>query len=408
MWARDWLQEHGMPDPKAEPWRYTPLGDIIGAFSATSVEPPPESKSESIDPAALDLIVGRHGSPRLVFVDGRHAPELSDADRPAGLWVGPLADAPDPRGVASWSVPGPDGPEPSDGFSVLNAAAEHDTAVVLVSPDTAVESPIHLVHLRRAGDDLATHPATVIDVGPGASCRVVESYVSIQGGISNAATQIRIGADARLAHVRLQAEAADTIHVGNTEIYQQEGSTLESTSLSLGAHIARNALTVRFAGPGATADLNGLSLLGNTQRHDTVITVDHAVPNCTSTQRFHVVVDDHGHSSFSGHVIVQHGADGTDASQSNRNLLLSRTTQADTRPWLEIFADDVRCNHGATVGRLDDDALFYLRSRGVPAAKAAAMLVVAFATEIIEGLAPASLHEVLDSAIAALDPGGER
>jgi Fe-S cluster assembly protein SufD len=167
-----------------------------------------------------------------------------------------------------------------------------------------------------------------------------------------------------------------------------------------GADIARSALDVGFGGPEGRAELDGLYLPAGRQRHDHVVTVDHAASRCTSTQRFHGIVDDHARGSFSGHVIVRPGTVATDADQVNRNLVLRPTAQADTRPWLEILADDVRCTHGATVGRLDDEALFYLRSRGIPLAESRAMLVAAFAAAVVDDLTPERLRQRLAAELA--------
>ena len=221
--------------------------------------------------------------------------------------------------------------------------------------------------------------------------------------ITNASTRVVAGAGSTITHHRIQDEAVAAIHVGRTAIDQGSGSTVRATSVMTGGRIARSAIDIRFTGAGARADLDGLYLPRGDQRHDNVITVDHGASQCSSTQRFTGIVDDHGRGSFSGHVLVRAGTTGTDAHQSNRNLVLAPTAQADTRPWLEILADDVRCTHGATVGRLDDDALFYLRSRGIPLEQARAMLVAAFAAEIIDAITPATLR---DRVAATLGAGG--
>jgi Fe-S cluster assembly protein SufD len=199
----------------------------------------------------------------------------------------------------------------------------------------------------------------------------------------------------------MQSEAPDAIHVGRTAIEQGADSSVRVASIMTGALIARSAIGVRLTGPEARSDLSGLYLPRGHQRHDNVITVDHAASRCTSTQQFRGIVDDHGRGSFSGHVLVRPGTIGTDARQSNRNLVLAPTAQVDTRPWLEILADDVRCTHGATVGRLDEEALFYLRSRGIPVDRSRAMLVAAFAAEVIDAITPASLRDRVAAAFAA-------
>jgi Fe-S cluster assembly protein SufD len=332
-------------------------------------------------------------------VNGVFAPGLSDQGaRPAGLWAGRLVDIPAGRASATRLL---DADPPADGFHALNRAAGRDAIVILVDPATDLTDPVHVVHIATPSGAMGvSHPHTIIDAGDGTRLEVIETFCGLAGtAVTNASTTIGIGRDAELWHRRVQVEPAGAAHVGHTRVDQSTGSHLRSTSLSLGADHARYALDVHLHGPSTRTDLDGLSLPTGEQRHDTSITIDHAAPDGTSTQRFRGVVADRARSSFSGHVTVRPGAAGTDASQSTRNLLLSPTAQADARPWLEIFADDVRCTHGATVGRLDDDALFYLRSRGIPVDVGRAMLVGAFVREITDTIAPASLRDHVTACI---------
>lgn len=422
-WSRQWIESNGLPDPKSEPWRYTPLREMTEVLRRSE---PASAPASAVGRSTLDAASMRYGAVRLVFVDGRYSPELSDSPDepevvpplPPGARVGALSAlvGPGDSGVVEllgrWASPLPSDLGPDDGFRVLNAAGAQDPAVVMISPGVAVGSPIHIVHLRSGGHPNAasdgislSQPATLIDVGAGASCRVIESHVSLGAGFTNALTRIRVGVDAHLHHVRVQDEHRDATHMGDTVLEAHRGSYLESTSLSLGAELARNGLDVALCGEGATAELSGLSLLTGTQHCDTVLKVDHRVPKCTSSQDFRSIVDDRARASFCGHVLVDHGAAGTDSSQSNHNLLLSGTAKADTRPWLEILADDVKCTHGATVGRLDEDAMFYMLSRAIPREKAESMLIGAFAAQVIDDIDPPRLREALYARIDALDQG---
>jgi Fe-S cluster assembly protein SufD len=353
--------------------------------------------------ALVDGRAGDHGGGRLVLVNGVHVPALSDPVTSAGVVWG-----------AAGAVGGPDATEDParyDGFQALNGLATTDTAVVLVEDEVRIDAPIHLVHVTApvSGPALA-QPRTRIHLGRGSALTVIESYVGLRGddssAVTNATTTITLEPGATLVHQRVQDAAPTAVHVGHTRVRLGAGSHLRSTSVHLGADIGRHALDVTLAEPGARADLAGLYLPTAGERHDTVVTVDHAASGGTSTQRFKGVIGDDGRGSFSGHVIVRPGTTATDARQSNRNLLLGRTAQADTRPWLEIFADDVRCSHGATVGRLDDDALFYLRSRGIALDEARALLVAAFADEITSLIEPASLRAQVQAAVAARIGGG--
>jgi Fe-S cluster assembly protein SufD len=248
----------------------------------------------------------------------------------------------------------------------------------------------------------ANHPRTVVVVGAGSRVEIIETFVGLPGpSITNASTRLVAGADSQVTYHRVQDERANSIHVCRVGIDQSDRSTVRATSIMTGGRIARCAIDVHFNGADARADIDGLYLPGGRQRHDNVVTVDHRESRCTSTQRFVGIIDDHGRGSFSGHVLVRPGTAGTDAHQSNRNLVLQPTAQADTRPWLEILADDVRCTHGATVGRLDEEALFYLRSRGIPVDQGRAILVAAFAAEIIDTITPAALRDRVAHSFAA-------
>jgi Fe-S cluster assembly protein SufD len=248
-----------------------------------------------------------------------------------------------------------------------------------------------------------SHPHTVIDVAAGSRLTVIETYAGLSGrSLTNAATAIAVGPGAELTHYKIQNEAAECIHVAHTAITQSTGSDVRSCTIMLGADIARNAVDVVLGGTDATLEVDGLYLPTARQRHDNVVTVEHAASSCTSRQLFKGVVDDHARGSFSGRIIVGPDTVATDAGQTSRSLLLQPTAEADSRPWLEIFADDVKCTHGATVGRLDDEAMFYMRSRGIAERDARAMLIGAFVNEIIEGARPETLRTYLETATARL------
>ncbi len=385
--VRDWFDAHGLPSNREEAWRYTAVDDIAAALGRATPAP---SGGRAVTRADVDDLAGDHGGPRVVFVNGALDAGLSDT---GGL----------PRGVRFGSgAPRTSDDDPPDGFDALNQLAATDEASVLVDAGVRVDEPLHVVHLAVPGDGVsAVHPRTAVRAGPRSRVAVIETYVGLGGDVvTNASTRIEAGHAADVTHHRVQAEPRDALHVGRTRVEQAADSHVRATSVMVGASIARSAVEVRLAEPGARVDLRGLYLPTGHQRHDNVVTVDHAAPHGTSTQLYKGVIDDHGRGSFTGHVIVRPGADGTDASQSNRNLVLRPTAQVDTRPWLEILADDVRCAHGATVGRLDDDALFYLRSRGIPLAQSRALLVAAFVAELTDDITPPSLRELVAATFA--------
>jgi Fe-S cluster assembly protein SufD len=392
------LDARSFPSAREEAWRYTPVDEIVARLNAaTPSTPMPTSMSMGLTRSVVDALAGDHGGLRLVFVNGAHAVELSDRALPTtGLWCGRLADvAPafEADRLAAIDVV-------SDGFQALNRAAGRDAAVVLVDDGARVDDVVHIVHLSVPGDSpAASHPRTIVAAGDGSRVTVIETFCGLPGAaVTNASSAVRVGRDATVTYHRVQLEARDATHIGHARVDQGVGSRLRATSVMLGADIARAAIDVHLDGADARADLAGLYVLAGHQHHDTVVTVDHAAARGTSTQLFKGVMDDHARGSFSGHVVVRGDTVGTDADQSNHNLLLSPTAQADTRPWLEIFADEVRCVHGATVGRLDDDALFYLRSRGVPLAAARAMLIEAFGREVLDTIEPTSLRDHLVAA----------
>ena len=384
--ARAWLGTHGFPGKRDEAWRTTPVEEIL-AVLARAVPPPPSP--EPLDRSLIDELAGNHGGRRLVFVNGVHDPDLSDAGPlPAGFYVGCLTGAP------AWAVPPAASVDPVDGFDALNRLAGRDAAVVAIPRGARLDAPVHVVHLATPGRGTTLcHPRTVVHAAATSRVSVIETYTGLPGrSLTNASATVVAGPGAGVTYQRVQSEAADAIHLGRTIIGQAAGSDVRVISVMTGAAVARFAADVTLSGTEARLALDGLYLPRGRQRHDQVISVDHAASRCRSTQRFKGIVDDQAYGSFVGRIIVRPGTVASDASQFNHSLLLRRSAQADTRPWLEIFADEVRCTHGATVGRLDEGALFYLRSRGVSLPEARAMLVAAFADEVTEGLRPATLR----------------
>lgn len=361
----------GLPTGANERWKYTPVNELVSALSAAVLAAPAKATRAAVDEVAGDL-----GCPRVVFVNGYYAEDLSDGALP-------------------------------DGFDGARSAL--DSGLLVVEAGARITAPLHVVHLSTAGDTRSvSQPRTSIRVGARSNVAFVETYCGLPGPtFTDASTTLRVGPGAEVIHVRVQAESPEADHVGRTVVDQGEGSKARLTSVMIGADIARHETAVRLDA-GARADLDGVSMPSRHQRHDNVVIVDHAASHATSTQQFRAAIDDHARSSFSGHVIVRGGTVGNDAQQTSRSLLLSRAAEADTRPWLEILADDVRCTHGATVGRLDERALFYLRSRGIALADSRAILVAAFVAEIIDTIEPASLRARLAARCALPMVGGHR
>jgi Fe-S cluster assembly protein SufD len=288
-------------------------------------------------------------------------------------------------------------PETADAMSALNMAMFRDGYLLEVAPGVRLAEPLEITHTNAGG---SAHLRGLVLLGEGAEATLVERFAG--PGWTNAVSHIALAPGARLRHAKLQQQAADAVHLAATTVTLGEGADHESVILALGAAVSREALTAVLAGEGAKFSLRGAYLLGGKQEASFVPEVQHLARHCTSHQLVKGVLGGEAHGVFLGHIGVPEGADGTDARQTNRNILLSPRARVDTRPRLEILADDVKCSHGATVGDLDDAALFYLQSRGLPVHVARLMLIEAFAAEIVEeaGLAE-SLRAVLHGALTA-------
>ncbi|HVX18136.1 MAG TPA: Fe-S cluster assembly protein SufD [Acidimicrobiales bacterium] len=401
--VRAWLGVNSMPTRHDEAWKYTPLKRLEEHDAEQQADP-----VAAPDRGVIDELAGSHGSVRLVFVNGRFSAAASDvaAEPSSGVVVGALSTLAADGSPAARSVEQQVAARRSsrfDGYQALNTLYSPDAAVVWLAEGATLEGPVHIVHLSLPGSaPSASHPLTFVCAAPRSTLQVVETYAGLPGfGLVNARTSLAVSSGANVTYERVQSEAADTVHVGHTGAVLARDANLRTSSLQLGGDLARAALDVVLAGEGAHADLSGLYLPDGVQHLDNVVTVDHAASRTTSRQLYKGVIDDAGHGCFTGHVIVQAGTAAVDAAQTNRSLLLSRTAQTDTRPWLEILADDVRCSHGATVGRLDEESLFYLRARGIPEATARAVLVGAFAGEVLDTIAVESLRNQLAHEIAA-------
>ncbi len=279
-----------------------------------------------------------------------------------------------------------------------------DGAFVYVSRNAALEQPLHVVHVATpAADPIVSQPRTLIVLDEGASAVVVESFVAAGDGVylTNAVTEAAVGANAQLDYVKLQRESEQAFHIASLHVRQERASRFRSHSISLGAELSRNDIFAVLAAEGAECLLNGLFLTGGRQHVDNQTTIDHAKPHGTSRELYKGILGGRSRGVFNGKIIVRPDAQKTDARQSNRNLLLSDRAEIDTKPNLEIHADDVRCTHGSTIGHLDEDALFYLQSRGIPERASRRLLTRAFAAEIVDTLPTApvreGVHELVDA-----------
>ncbi|MGC8472303.1 MAG: Fe-S cluster assembly protein SufD [Acidimicrobiales bacterium] len=406
--AAEWVQAHGFPTTKHEDWRYTKIDAVLDVplgAAPTADTAPTSGGAASADgaPSAHTALTADGtgtlqsvralldpglGGTRVVVVNGRVVRALSSTfgSAPAGARLETLDDAVRPTDgdlEQLWSWRGDGYPH---ALRALNDAAALDALVVSLHPGAVVAEPIEIVIVSApAGTPRWSHPRVLVQAGEGARATLVETYVSVGGpSVTNALTQVRLDAGAVLDHYVLQDERLDCFHFSSLEARLGDRSRLSSRVLSTGGRIGRHEVDVVFSGETAELAADGLFLTGSGQLHDNPVLVDHAATGCTSRQLYKGIVSGDGKGVFNGHIVVRPGADGTDAAQVNKNLLLSERAEVDTRPRLEINASDVACTHGAAVGQLDPDALFYLRSRGIDASEARAVLVSGFAREVLD------------------------
>jgi Fe-S cluster assembly protein SufD len=283
-----------------------------------------------------------------------------------------------------------------NGFTALNLAFAN-TILVRIPKETSVGEPIEFVFKAEAGT--ANFPHVIVVAEAGSRATIIESYESESASLTDTAIQIFVEDNANLTHYRVQKESAESHHIGTTEIILKRGSFYNSTNINLGAKLARHDISLKFTAEGGEAFVDGLYMLSGEQHSDTHSSIDHAVPNCLSHQTYKGVLNDRSRGVFNGKVFVRENASGTDARQSNKNLLLSNDARVDTKPQLEIFNDDVKCAHGATVGQLEEEELFYLLTRGLNETLARNLLTYGFAEEIVNKIEIEEIKRELDEAV---------
>lgn len=398
--------ELGFPTPQNEEWRYTNIAAIAKLPFHPVLERP--ANAPSLKQIEKFLIPGLKCL-RLVFVDGHFSPELSS--KLDGIQAGSLAETirTDSRRVEKHI--GRYARCEENAFVALNTAFFTDGAFIDISAGQDVATPIHLLFVTAASQAGATiHPRNLILAGRGSRCRIIESYVSLQDAqtLTNAVTEIVADEDASIEHCKWQAESLSAFHIATIQIQQEGKSRVAQHSISTGAKIARNDIRFLLGGEGIESILNGLYLGVGDQLVDHHTVVDHAKPHCGSHEFYNGILDGKSKGVFNGKIFVRKDAQKTDAKQTSRNLLLSDEATIDTKPQLEIFADDVKCTHGATVGQLNEEEIFYLRSRGIGEANARRMLVHAFASDVVNRITLEPVRQELEKLISArLDHKGE-
>jgi len=394
----------GFPTVRNEEWRFTNVSPIAGA------ELSPAPAAVAVDESQLASFPYADAAVRLVFVNGRFSSSLSrTSGLPKGVTVGSLAAAfeSDP---AVEKLFGREVDLDSRAFAALNTAFAADGAYVSVPDGVVLEQPIHVmfVSLAPAGaPSLAagtmSHPRTLIVLGTNSQARLVESYVGLPGQVylSNAVTEVVVGEHAVLDHYKVQEERLDAFHVASMHIRTARSANVSSHSFTLGAKLTRNDAIATLAGVGSECTLNGLYLGDGDRLIDNHTTIDHAEAHCPSHEIYKGILGGRARAVFNGKIIVRQDAQKTDAKQTNRALLLTDDATINTKPQLEIFADDVKCTHGAAIGQLDEDALFYLRARGLTFQEARDMLIHAFAGDILDRVKIEPLKSALERELYA-------
>ncbi|MGA9117114.1 MAG: Fe-S cluster assembly protein SufD [Bacteroidota bacterium] len=396
--ALDLFLASGFPTTAMEEWRFTDVMPLAGKTYAM----PGDHVAGSVPCAEADpWVFGGEDAPRLVFVDGRFAPDLSSrGGLPPSVRVANLAEGLAEGEAETWLAGGAGAG--GDPFAALNTAFLDEGALVVVPPGMELEEPVSVVFLATGGSTpLVAHPRLLLVAGRGSRVSLAETYATLGTGLhfTNAVSEVILEEDASLEHDTLQNEAPGVLHVGSVHVLQRGGSSYTATGVTLGGGIVRNNVTAVLDGEGCACTLNGLSLATGTRLVDNHTSIVHARPRCNSHQLSKAILDGRARGVFHGKIRVLRDAQKTDAKQTNRTLLLSDGAVMDTKPQLEIFADDVKCTHGATVGQLDEAQVFYCRSRGLGEEEARDVLTFAFASDVVRRLHLASLRERLDRMI---------
>jgi Fe-S cluster assembly protein SufD len=394
------FSELGFPSTRREEWKYTNVSPIAkSSFLPAAGRAPTALAPDVIERHVLEALPGF----RLVFADGRFVPELSTAPTHSRARIGSLAAAlVEPRSDLEQRLANPAGYS-QEPFVALNTAFFTDGAFLHFPKGLVLREPVHLLFITaRSEESSGYHPRNLILLEEGSQATIIESYAGPERGsyFTNAVTEVFVGPGALLEHYKVQEESLDAFHVATTKVRLERDSQFRSHFFSFGAALTRNAVDVGFASAGGSCSLNGLYVVDGTQHVDCQTSMDHAVERCTSDQSYRGILDGESRGVFHGRVMVRKDAQKTDARQTNKNLVLSPKARADTKPQLEIHADDVKCAHGATIGRLDEGALFYLRSRGIDEPSAQSILTRGFANEITSGIRVKPLLQRIDRLLA--------
>jgi Fe-S cluster assembly protein SufD len=397
----------GFPTQKHEDWKYTNLGPLVRVpFKPAILARPDGVLAEKLEPFTFGVLK----TTQLVFVNGRYAPRLSYLrPLPEGVRVSSLAEILNQEPATLQPHLAQVVRYEHDAFVALNTAFFGDGAYVDIPTNTVVEEPIHLLFVSTSRDlPIVTHPRNLIRLGARSQATVIETYAGMapDSTFTNGVTEIVVGPGSVLDHYKMQRESETAFHVGTMDIDQDRDSTVSCHSMSFGGAMVRNTVHTRFRDAGGSLVLNGLYMTAGTQQADNYTRIDHEAPACTSVELYRGILDGKSRGVFNGNIWVRKDAQKTVARQTNKNLLLSREAFVDSTPGLEILADDVKCNHASTIGQLDENAIFYLRSRGIEEEAARHILTYAFAVDVVNQVKVAPIRIKLDQLILSRLPKG--
>jgi len=391
--------EQGFPTINDEDWRFTNVAPI----TKLPFKPVFAADRDGIDAETVaGFTFGQIPAHRLVFVNGHYVSDLSSPPSPNGLVISSLAAALNSHASLLEKHLARYAQGEDDSFAALNTAFFQDGGFIYLPAGKIIEKPVHLLYISTAKDaGVTSHPRNVIVAEKGSQATVIETYVSAADAsyLTNSVTELIIGDNAVLEHCKFQDESTSAFHIAAIHAHLGRSANLISHSFATGARLSRNNIRTSLAGEGVECILNGLYLTRGEQLADHHMIVEHAQPHCNSHEYYNGILDGRSKGVFHGRILVRQIAQKTDAKQTNKNLLLSEDATVDTKPQLEIYADDVKCTHGATVGQLNEESIFYLRARGIGVETARRMLIHAFAGEIIERIRYRPAREELDQLI---------
>ncbi len=400
--------ELGFPTTRLEEWKFTNV-DPIARMPFHSAE----FRADGLPTERLAELPLAHAAfeqrcSRIVFVNGHYNPQLSSRDLPDNLIASSLASAIERNTPSVKQHLARHASVQHQAFVALNTAFLQDGAFIEIPSGVTLDAPIYLLFVSTADEPIASHPRSLIIAGDNSQATIVEDYLSVGTGVylTNAVTEIVAGENSVVEHYKLQDENEEAFHVATVQVHQARSSIFTHHSISFGGALVRNDVNVALDGEGAQCTLNGLYVTTHKQHVDNHTVIDHIKPHGTSRELYKGILDDRSSAVFNGSIIVRKDAQKTDARQSNKNLLLSENATIDSKPQLEINADDVKCSHGTSIGHLDEDSVYYLRSRGIGAKEARSVLTYGFANDVLNRMKLDAVRVRLECALLARMSGG--